>query len=292
MVITIKTEEAAADISSLGAELMSFRLADGTEYLWQGDEKYWTGRSPVLFPFVGGLRNGKTVIDGKEYEMKRHGFAKFSEFNYDKKAENSVVFTLSWNSATMSMYPFKFRFQVHYTLTGRMLRTEYVVENLDKKNMPFAVGGHPAFNCPVKGAKNFEDCEIRFSENETVGCHRVNMQTGLIHFDEVRPLLNDENRFSLKHSLFYEDALVFSMLRSGTVTLTSFSGEHGVTMDFSEFPMLGIWSAVNDAPFIALEPWTGCATCTDESDNFRKKRGIKELASNEVFRISYDVNIF
>lgn len=45
---------AVAEISSLGAELVSFRRTDtDTEYMWNGDAVYWTGRSPVLFPMIG-----------------------------------------------------------------------------------------------------------------------------------------------------------------------------------------------------------------------------------------------
>ena len=292
MNIKIKNAEASAEISTRGAELQSFKNDDGVEYLWQGNPDYWTGRAPVLFPCVGGLRNGKTIIDGVEYEMKRHGIAKFSEFEGIKLAENKAEFILIQNDETYKQYPFKFEFKVIYTLNGKTLNTEFVVKSLDEKPMPFALGGHPAFNCPVLGSDKFEDGIIRFSEKETVGCHRVNMDTGLIHFDEVRPFLNNEDSFKLEHSLFYQDALVFTELKSKEVTLTSTEGKHGVTLSFEQFPMLGIWSALKDGPFIALEPWAGCATCTDESDNFREKRHMKELNKDEVYSISFDVTIF
>ena len=48
-------------------------------------------------------------------------------------------------------------------------------------------------------------------------------------------------------------------------------------MEFSDFPMLGIWSAANDGPYVALEPWTGCATAVSESDEFLEKRGMRLL---------------
>ena len=66
-------------------------------------------------------------------------------------------------------------------------------------------------------------------------------------------------------SLFYRDALVFSNLESTCVSLKSRKSGRGVMMEFSDFPMLGIWSAANDGPYVALEPWTGCATAVSES---------------------------
>ena len=62
-------------VESLGAELTSLRTVDGHEYLWQGSSESWMGRSPVLFPVIGGLPGGRYVLDGREYGMASHGFA-------------------------------------------------------------------------------------------------------------------------------------------------------------------------------------------------------------------------
>ena len=49
----IKNDQLTVEISSLGAELQSIKDANGNEYLWDGDPKYWARRSPLLFPIVG-----------------------------------------------------------------------------------------------------------------------------------------------------------------------------------------------------------------------------------------------
>jgi galactose mutarotase-like enzyme len=51
----IKNDQLTLEISSLGAELQSIKDANGNEYLWDGDEKYWNRHSPILFPIVCGL---------------------------------------------------------------------------------------------------------------------------------------------------------------------------------------------------------------------------------------------
>ena len=51
----IKNDQLTLEISSLGAELQSIKDANGNEYLWDGDEKYWNRHSPILFPPVCGL---------------------------------------------------------------------------------------------------------------------------------------------------------------------------------------------------------------------------------------------
>jgi hypothetical protein len=43
----------------VGAELQSIKDVSGHEYLWQADPKYWGRHSPILFPIVCGLWNGK-----------------------------------------------------------------------------------------------------------------------------------------------------------------------------------------------------------------------------------------
>ena len=52
-------------------------------------------------------------------------------------------------------------------------------------------------------------------------------------------------------------------------------------VDFDGFDYLGVWSAANDAPFVALEPWRGTATGTDEDDVFEHKRGMDFLEPGE-----------
>ena len=64
MIFTIQDAKASASIDSLGAQLISYQDAEGQEYIWQRDPKYWANCSPILFPAVGRVRNGKTLIDG------------------------------------------------------------------------------------------------------------------------------------------------------------------------------------------------------------------------------------
>lgn len=68
---TLSNKLLTVTASSVGAELQSIRSnLTGHEYLLQGDPFYWKRRSPILFPIVG------TVWDGKEYAMNQHGFAR------------------------------------------------------------------------------------------------------------------------------------------------------------------------------------------------------------------------
>ena len=50
--IVIRSERLVAEISPHGAELTRLRDRDGNDLLWNGCEKWWTGRAPLLFPIV------------------------------------------------------------------------------------------------------------------------------------------------------------------------------------------------------------------------------------------------
>ena len=74
--IRLENEMLEAQISLHGAELKSLKKkAKGTEYMWCADPAYWGRTSPVLFPFIGKVRDQKYRIGDTEYPMGQHGFA-------------------------------------------------------------------------------------------------------------------------------------------------------------------------------------------------------------------------
>ena len=78
MEYTIQNQELSVTVSDFGAELRSIRSKDGTEYLWQGDPTFWKDRAPNIFPYVARLTEGKYSLKGREYQMKIHGFVKYT----------------------------------------------------------------------------------------------------------------------------------------------------------------------------------------------------------------------
>ena len=111
---TIRNHAMTVTVDELGAQLMSITAADGTEYLWNGDPAYWTGRAPILFPYVGRLTNDRYTYDGKEYEMTRHGFAKRSEFTVLTAGKDHVTLHIEDTEESRKIYPFAFRFDVSW----------------------------------------------------------------------------------------------------------------------------------------------------------------------------------
>lgn len=138
-------------VESLGAELIGMKdLTTDVEYIWQKDPKYWAKSSPILFPFVGALKDDRYFYEGKEYKLtSKHGFARDYEFQMSDQGDDYLEFLFASNDETKKVYPFNFKLYIRYIIKDKNLRIEYRVENTGEKEMYFSLGAHPAFNIPV-----------------------------------------------------------------------------------------------------------------------------------------------
>jgi galactose mutarotase-like enzyme len=268
-------------VASLGAELQSVRcVKTDTEYLWNGDPKFWTGRAPVLFPIVGAVKDGEYRLNGKTYKMPQHGFARKAEFAVTTQTDSYIAFETESTEETLACYPYAFSLKIIYELNGNTLSTKYIVTNKDNGDMYFSIGAHPAFVCPFDG--NY----LEFNEKETSGVHTI-LPGGLVTLD-TKPFLYNESIIELKHELFETDALVFSNLKSDKLSLKSRKNDGFLTMTYSGFPYMGIWTKVG-APYICLEPWYGVADPPEFSGELSDKPGIMKLDGNGVFECEHVV---
>ena len=69
-------------IADHGAELSSVYDKEADfERVWDANPAVWNRHAPILFPFVGKVKDGVYRIGEKTYEMKtQHGFARDMEF--------------------------------------------------------------------------------------------------------------------------------------------------------------------------------------------------------------------
>ncbi len=287
----LKNDKVCVGFDTLGGGIVSIQDNEGLEYLWQGDSEYWSGQAPVMFPICGSLRDKKAYVgDGLTCTMERHGLVRKLEFTYAGQTEDTITFSICSNEELKSRFPYDFELQITYILKEKTLTTSYQVINLNPIPMPFFIGGHPGFNCPLL-PEDFEDYVVEFEQPETALCPESVPATGLVNVDTRLALLDRESVLPLKHSYFSVDALIFDQLKSRSVKLINPATGKGVRMDFSGFDYFILWSSPNNGPFAALEPWTGISTCNDESDVFEAKRGVKILAPNESEILSFDITI-
>ena len=207
-------------LSSLGGALSSIKDRDGIEYLWQGDAAYWSGQAPVLFPICGSLRDDRAqLLSGGETAMPRHGIVRKKEFTCDFFGEDRIQFSIKSDEAMLQQFPYRFTLTISYRLVGKTIEVRYAVMNQDEKEMPFFIGGHPGFSCPLLPDETFEEYRIEFEKEENLSVPEAVTETGLINIRSRKPLLKQENVLPLKHSLFYEDALILDELVSRKVRL-------------------------------------------------------------------------
>lgn len=289
MIYEIMSDGAAAQVETNGAELQSLKDVFGTEYIWQGDAKYWGRRSPVLFPIIGAQKNGEFEYGGKTYKMSRHGFARGCEFNVIAHDRGSVLFSLSSNEQTLLSYPFHFSLQAAFTVENATLSVKYTVLNTGDGEMYFCIGGHTGYNCPLFEGEMFEDYFVEFENNESSDRVLLN-ENGL--FTEAKEPLFDGNRgFNLDHQLFEKDAIVPDNLKSKAVSLMSKKTGRGVRVDYDGFDNLAIWSAKGNAPFVCLEPWNGCASKVSDSLRLEDKHGIIKLAAGSYYSVTHTITL-
>ena len=269
----------SAAVDSAGAQLMSLTL-DGGEYLWQRDAAFWPRCAPVLFPIVGNLRNDCATSAQGEVRFGRHGLARNYEHELIDQADDHLTYELRSNDDTRGKFPYDFCLRMTYRIVEDGLEQEFYVENTGDVTLPFVVGGHPAFNVPAPGDDaDFSAYCLKFAEPWTYASPTISTETGLLDFGNRFTLLDDSDTLPLTHELFDVDTLTFEQVPQRTVTLVGPAG-HGMRVDFEGFDYLGVWSAPN-APFVALEPWVGTATRTDEDDVFEHKQGMLFLEPGE-----------
>lgn len=287
---TIKNDKLKVEIQALGAELHSIQVADGTEYLWQGDPQIWSGQAPNLFPYIARLTNETYTFEGKEYHMKIHGFIKREELAVEASGEDWITFRYDSNDMTREQYPFEFSYLLTYQLEGSKLKITNKVENHDQKRMFFGIGGHPGFRVPLEEGLQFEDYMIEFSNpchptyiGFTDDCH-INGQ------DELYALEEDK-KIRLHHDLFDHDAVVLKNM-DRCVTIRSDKGTKAVRVEFPDFAHVGFWHMpYKEAPYVCVEPWSSLPSRSGIVEDFSQQSDLIRLDAGKVYENHWSIEI-
>ena len=268
-------------ISSLGAELQSVTGTDGREYLWYGDEKFWSSRAPLLFPVCGGLMDDSYTLNGKKYSMPKHGFAKHSEFTPEDTSDDSCTFLLKSHEKTLSIFPFEFELRVKYSLEKSSLKVGYSVKNMSDGTMYFSIGAHEGYYLPG----GIEEYSIEFEKPETLDTFEFD---GSFPNGKKRRILENSLSLPLEYKYFDDDTLMFRGLSSKKAAIVHCSGEKIAEVDFSAFKYLLFWT-MPDAPYICIEPWQGSPDPVGLHTDFSKKPDITALPAGEEFNILHTI---
>lgn len=287
MIVTLQSDALTVQIDTLGAQLTSVRTRDGVELLWQADPAVWGRHAPLLFPIIGRLRDGKYTVGGKEYAISQHGFARDKEFSILEQSSRSVTFQLEDDGETRTVYPFSFQLQIQYILEDGSLTKRHTVLNRSEQTMYYEIGGHDGFRTTLLPGETMEDYYIEFPGQHEIIPFGMDERNFLTRSSQ--PYALEENRLPLPPQVFGLDTIVLEQLPVHQVTLANRKNSHRLTLEFDEFPYLGIWTKPSDTPthYICIEPWTTLPECAFTDSALEHKPGIRALASGESETLSY-----
>ena len=278
------------EIASLGAELKSVKnKSTNQEYMWQADPQYWNRTSPILFPFVGKLKNSSYLYEGCTYTMNPHGFARDMEYQLLSKTDTTIWLKITDNEKTFENYPFSFELSIGYELTDNELKVLWEVNNNSKDTaLHFSIGAHPAFNCPIHGEDTKAGYKLYFGGVDEIRHHGNDPVSGLsIDEDLVLPL--DNHRTIMTQDFFDRCTYIIENNQTGEVGIEDIDGNRYITVLF-DMPLFALWSPEGrNAPFLCIEPW--CGRC----DNFDFNGTLSERAYNNcleagnTFHTSYTI---
>lgn len=287
--IVIENDFLKVAIDTKGAQLSSvIDKKENRELMWQADPQVWPWHAPNLFPIVGAVINDELLVDGKAYPMKRHGFARQSEFVLLNSDDQQAVFSLPNSEKTHEVYPYNFDFEVMYLLIDNALRITYKIINRDKKDIYFSVGGHPAFNVPFYPDEQYEDYYLEFEVEEKPDRHLIGPD-GMFS-GRTEPVSFDGKKLWLKKDMFNSDALIFKNMRTREISIKSKNHGQSLTVEFPHFNYLGLW-AKPGAPFVCIEPWLGCTDTEGQPKDISQKENIQKLDYGHVFEAAYFISI-
>ena len=287
MKITLTNDVLAVVIDTHGAELQSIdNIRTGRHYLWHGDKAYWGRRSPVLFPIVGSLWDGTFRMDGKEYGLGQHGFARDMEFAVmENVPENEAWFVLEANDETMMNYPRNFRLEIGYSLIGERVTVMWRVVNNDALRMSFQIGAHPAFNYP-----DFSSADPIHAYFTTDGgkilYSQIIAEKGCIGDETMEVKADSDGLVPVTGATYSRGALIFADNQVHRVSMLSKDKRPYVTLMFSA-PLVGLWSPSGQAPFMCIEPWWGRADKVGYEGEFAERQYVNHLEPGETFEASY-----
>ena len=280
--INIKNEYISASFNELGAELKSL-VYDGKEYIWEGKAEVWANSCPLMFPICGGLKDDKYTLNGKEYTLQKHGYARNTLFEVESLAECSVVFLHKSNEQTKKAFPFDYELRVTYSLEQKSLKIDYSVINKSDNTMYFNIGSHEAYYTP----EGIEDYDIIFPQNETLDAYV--MYANLLS-NQKMPIIKESCHIPLYEKYFTVDALVFKDLKSKSAILRNRKTGKTVTVDFPDAKYFLIWHKPN-SPYICLEPWNGIQDIVGSDYDITAKEGITALESGKEFKYTHSITL-
>lgn len=249
-----------------GARLMNWNvtLGDGSVR----DVLYWPeqtsdefhrvrGGNPILFPFNARTFDAGEIHfwrdpDGVKRPMPMHGLARQGKFEVIRLDERGFAAVFKPDAEAQASYPFDYEFTVIYRFSSLGLACEFVLENRDRRPIPWSAGHHFYFTVPWTEGHTRRDYAIRIPSTRTLRQDATGRlvpgPTLKLEESLANPALIDTFHLGLKNH-----AVVFGPVGApGEVTVRI--GTPKIPAPEATFVT---WTLADDSPFYCVEPWMG-----------------------------------
>lgn len=153
--ITLKDNGAKAVINSEQGATLEYLKLRNTTILQPLKIPYGKSfASAIMFPFVNRVQDSSYKFKDNTFRLQKtqgfktaiHGLIYNKQFELISYSENKSEVSLCYESKGYAKgFPFKYRFEVKYTLSDSNLTLNLKVENIDQREFPFSIGWHPYF---------------------------------------------------------------------------------------------------------------------------------------------------
>ncbi|MBX9035378.1 aldose 1-epimerase family protein [Gordonibacter massiliensis (ex Traore et al. 2017)] len=286
LMYALDNDELAVRISSVGAELQSV-VRDGIERMWSGDPAVWGRRAPLLFPLIGRLRDGEYELGGHRIAAPTHGFCRDRTFAVSQVSRTRVRFETTSDAGTRAVYPFDFHLTVDFSLEGGTLVKTHTVESTGSVPMPFELGGHEAYATRLLPGEHMADYHVRFEGIDKIEMFGMD-EAGILTLPKIDVPLED-GRLTKTPEQLGIDTIVLENVPGSVATLACAKNGHSVTVEFPDFPYLGIWTKAgqDDALYLCIEPWSALPDARFSPRELAEKPGVRTLEPGESATLTY-----
>ena len=286
--LMLKNDKLEIEVDVYGAQLMRV-VKNGVDYLWNGNPDFWARTSPVLFPIVGAVAKGKYFVNGEEFELAQHGFARDMVFDVMNQTENSLWFNIVATDETRAKYPFDFELRIGYELDDNTVIVRWEVLNNDSVVMPFSIGAHHAF----MAGPDISDYSLQMKDSIGIETYVFDNDRGIVDLAAGKIEIIENLPFLPLNKELFAKYPTLILEGESEVLLRSYTHDREVEIKFAGFPYVGIWSPINEAgdiaPFVCIEPWYGMADTAPTPGELAEKKGIQLLEAGERFDASYQM---
>lgn len=290
MKIELNNKYLKVQIDTHGAEMTGIYHKDhAREYLCPKQKPVWQEQAPILFPFIGNLKEGYYLYKGKAYSCGTHGFARNKEFALLEAKDDQATFALREDADTLSVYPFYFELRVRYLLDENRIRVETELTNRGQDDLFYAIGFHPGFRCPMQAGEGPQDYALVFEPD--CRASKAHMKAGCIegieknYFDGVRSV-------PISRELFEPGALILTELSSKCVSLRGGKKGETVCVELGDYPQCALWSPEGrEVEYVCVEPRYGLQDFSDSDHLLERKPGMIRAASGEAVKKEFGIII-